>query len=90
MEKKDLILKLLNFPDSERELIKEHLESHNELSKSHVEMDFCGKVCPQKKKLGKSFDWGKHCGHYLGETSCKLAEDYYSLYRELKELKIDL
>ena len=39
MEKKDLALKLLGLPGSERELLKEHLESCNELAKSVIERD---------------------------------------------------
>ena len=90
MEKKDLALKLLGLPGSERELLKEHLESCNELAKSVIERDFCGRACPQKKKFGKSFNWAKHCGSYLGETLCKPAEEYDSFYRSLKSSGVDL
>lgn len=85
MKTKDLTLKLLNLPDQERELLKEHLGFPNELAASVIEGDFCEKACPQKREHGKSFNWEKHCGCYLGETSCSSLENYDAFYRFLKK-----
>lgn len=89
METKDLTLKLLNLPDQEKKLLKGHLSSSNELSSSVIEGDFCEKACPQKREHGEAFNWGKHCGCYLGERSCNSLKNYEDFYRSLKNAGVD-
>lgn len=75
--------------DSEK-LLNSLLEINIFVGQSAVIGDFCREVCPQKKKIGGNLDWAKHCGHYLGESSCKDAENFYKLYKKSKEEGVDL
>ncbi|KKN16747.1 hypothetical protein LCGC14_0972840 [marine sediment metagenome] len=84
MNKKDSTAKILEMHKQERKLLIEHLASPDVLALCVIESTYCKKACPQKRKHGKLFDWGKHCCYYLGEKSCEALSEYDSFYRELK------
>ncbi|MFH1364977.1 MAG: hypothetical protein ABIH28_00115, partial [archaeon] len=83
-ETKDLVLKLLKLPIVQMELLRGHLGYKEELAQSVISSDFCSIACPEKRVHGKEFNWEKHCGHHLGESSCSSGEAYDSFYRFLK------
>ena len=86
MSEKDSTAKILKLHKQERKLLVKHLNFSTVLANSVIEGDFCRKACPQKRIHGKSFDWDKHCGCYLGERGCDALRKYDDFYRELKDM----